>query len=474
LNELAYAPRGFGPLSLTLEAGQVVLLCGPSGSGKSTLCGLLAGELEASTGQVVRGQGSVGTMTADVESQLLGSTVSQELELGRRAQGVAAPETAELRDVRQTLLERWRGREGEDPHLLSLGEQQLLLLSSLAQGLFPLLILDEGLSCLDHVAFQEVCHALRALTAAGTLVLLVSHELRVLPWVDRCVGLEAGQLAFDKPATELTWSELARVKMWRGTLMAQIYPGDAPVLRPETSGLVLSPPRLGVSRSGPSLPLMAFDGQEVELAEGAVLAVAGAAGTGKSRLLATLLGAPAMQGFHSHVQGYAVLLPQQASSILPGRTVRAEFEASLAEGRRRGKTPAGLKDLTEIPEDWMARSPRSLSHGQVKLVACLCLLLQSPELLLLDEPFAGLDAQLRAVLEGRLRDHLAATKGRAVFSTHSPDEMVLYPSRLLVLEGKARPAYEGNPGDYFHTSPDARLGLPYILAWRDLAPRHPK
>src|SRR5687768_10953975 len=120
LCELTYAPRGLGPISLTLTAGQVVLLCGPSGSGKSTVCALLTGELEPSSGRLERSDSSQGAlcgyMAADVESQLLGATVAQELALGRSAQAAGISPARQL--AAEALAAHFEGRGEVDPQQL--------------------------------------------------------------------------------------------------------------------------------------------------------------------------------------------------------------------------------------------------------------------------------------------------------------------------------------------------------------------
>jgi energy-coupling factor transporter ATP-binding protein EcfA2 len=464
-SELAYSPRGLGPLSMTLASGQVTLLCGPSGSGKSTLCSLLSGELDATSGQLHRGQGLLATMSSDVENQLLGATVGQELELGYRlSQLNRLTDSPEAVKPGANLLLRWRGREAEDPHSLSAGEQQLLLLSSLAVGSFSVLILDEGLSCLDDTSFVDVCRALKDLAQGGLAVLLVSHEFRTLPWVDRCAGLSEGRLVFDKSAETLCWDDLRQIRVWTG---AVVPPADGSqlVLGGASARCAVRPAQtLGCALAAPVRRLMAHRDGEVVLAKGEMLAVAGVTGSGKSRLLMAMAGHHQLPGWQHGDQDnagreYTVLLRQQASGMLWRRTVAAELEASFAQGGRREREGGpNLEDLWEIPEAWRERSPRSLSQGQLKLVTCLCLLLQRPDLLLLDEPFSGLDADLRGHLELRLRQYLEAG-GRAVFTTHRPDEMVLYGNRLLVLEDGA-PTYLGDPWTYFDQTADPRLGSP--------------
>ena len=454
LTELCYTPRGLGPLSLKLEGGQIVLLCGPSGSGKSTLCGLLGEDLEPSSGEL-RKDARVAIMTADVESQLLGMTVGQELEIGRRA-GDRKGGASRLGSQQEALVRRWRGREGEDPQSLSSGEQHLLLLTSLALSCSPVLVLDEGLSCLDEVSFTEVCALLKALAKEGALVLLVSHELRALSWVDRYLVLSEGRLLLDKPAATVTGADLKLARIWTGTLSIS---DDEVVLGRSPSEPSPAPLPVWSPATEAPIPLLHHrDGCDVGLSGGHALAVTGVTGSGKSLLMSTLAGQAEMEGWTlAGPSEYRVLLPQPASSVLWHRSVKAELQASLAEGRRR-KVRAGptVDDLPELPRSWLERSPRSLSQGQAKMVACLCLLMQGAEGLLMDEPFRGLDADLRQALEGRIRNYLKSG-GRLVLTTHRVDEMVLYSHAMLVLRGGA-PAYFGDAGAYFQNHRDSELG----------------
>ena len=176
------------------------------------------------------------------------------------------------------------------------------------------------------------------------------------------------------------------------------------------------------------------------------MALAGVSGSGKSRVLQHLFFTPELSAL------YRVMLTDNPIAMLSRRSVLAELSASLALGRARGP---GSQEWG-LPEEWLARSPRTLSTGQTKLVACRCLILQSPDLLLLEEPFSGLDSQLRATLEAWLRQYLASG-GRIIFTTHNPDEMCLYPDVLVVVD-KAAPIWVASAGEDFNSQPESRLG----------------
>lgn len=105
--------------------------------------------------------------------------------------------------------------------------------------------------------------------------------------------------------------------------------------------------------------------------------------------------------------------------------------------------------------DWLARleigdlaerKPRQLSGGQAQRVALARALVTDPDLLLLDEPLAALDAGTRATVRSLLRRHLADFAGTVVLVTHDPMDAMVLADRLVVLE-EGRIVQTGSPGE---------------------------
>ena len=446
--DLCFQSRGFGPVSLCLEAGQIVWLCGPSGSGKSTLCRLLLGDLDATQGAVRWPEEvSCGYMSGDVESQLLGSTVAQELEFARRA-GREESVSACWSGLQSEVEGRFQGRLGVDPHGLSRGEQQLLLLASLVMGPYSCLVLDEGLSGLDEAAFRAFSDSLRRVADAGGLVIIVSHEARVARLADRVVGLSEGKVSLCCSASQLKWRDLMDLKLWTGAEV--VGPAEEAVLS-GSRRLFDSNSRLAGRSKGETLYLPRP--WELSLKDGQSVAVAGVSGSGKARLLRELFFSPLLS------ESYRVMLTDRPTAMLRGRTVRAELAMSSNVGAARG----GSALAWEIPDDWLDRPPRALSTGQQKLLTCRCLLLQRPALLLLEDPFSGLDCQLRERLEAWLCEYLD-NGGRLLFTTHSPDEIALYPELVALVEHDALVWVGPNKAALFEQPAAVRLGRPGFLS----------
>jgi molybdate transport system ATP-binding protein len=93
-----------------------------------------------------------------------------------------------------------------------------------------------------------------------------------------------------------------------------------------------------------------------------------------------------------------------------------------------------------------ARRPRQLSGGQAQRVALARALALEPEVLLLDEPMAALDAGARIDIRGFLREHLGGFDGPVVLVTHDPLEAMVLADRLMVLEA-GRVVQVGRPVD---------------------------
>jgi molybdate transport system ATP-binding protein len=106
---------------------------------------------------------------------------------------------------------------------------------------------------------------------------------------------------------------------------------------------------------------------------------------------------------------------------------------------------AGWLERMAIAELASAR-PRSISGGQAQRVALARALATDPQLLLLDEPLAALDARTRLVVRSELRRHLADYSGAAVLVTHDPVDAAALADRLVVIES-GRVVQSGSPAE---------------------------
>jgi NitT/TauT family transport system ATP-binding protein len=190
-------------------------------------------------------------------------------------------------------------------------------------------------------------------------------------------------------------------------------------------------------------------GIDLAIREGELVAIVGPSGCGKSTFLAAVDGLVKPSAGAIELNGKAVSGPGrdramvfQQDSLFPWRTVLRNIayglelrrELSLSEIRERAESLIDLVGLTGFAESY----PHELSGGMRQRVNIARALALEPELLLLDEPFASLDAQTRDSMQAELLKILARTGTTALFVTHQIDEAVFVAGRVAVFS--ARPA----------------------------------
>lgn len=177
---------------------------------------------------------------------------------------------------------------------------------------------------------------------------------------------------------------------------------------------------------------------ELAVRRGEVVAVLGPNGAGKSTLLEALAGLRGVAAGRITRTEEAGVLPQApvlfAGSVLRNAALPLRLRGmGRREARRRAEGALGRFGV-----DGLARRPAaSLSGGEARRVALARMLVTDPELLLLDEPFGGLDAATRRGLLETARGPLFSPERGVLLVTHDPDEVVSLADRMVVLaEGR--------------------------------------
>ncbi|NPA31347.1 MAG: ABC transporter ATP-binding protein [Chloroflexi bacterium] len=194
-------------------------------------------------------------------------------------------------------------------------------------------------------------------------------------------------------------------------------------------------------RNAPDLPVL--DGLTFTVAEREFVAILGPSGCGKSTLLRVLAGLlPPTQG-QVRFAGRPVRGPLrevgmvfQSANLLPWRTVLGNILLPLQlQGVPEAQARAQALDMVRLLglEGFEDTLPRDLSGGMAQRVALGRALVHRPRLLLLDEPFANLDALTRESMWGELLRLWRARGQTVVMVTHSITEALLLADRVLVL-----------------------------------------
>ncbi len=193
----------------------------------------------------------------------------------------------------------------------------------------------------------------------------------------------------------------------------------------------------------PATEFEAIKHLDLTVKQGEFLAIVGPSGCGKSTFLDMVAGLAQPSSGEIFIDGKLITGPaldrgivMQGYALFPWRTVRKNVEFGLEIK----KIPK--KDRKEISQRYIElvglanfedRYPHELSGGMKQRVAIARALAYDPEVLLMDEPFAAVDAQTREVLQEELLRIWEKTKKTIIFVTHGIDEAVFLADRVAVM-----------------------------------------
>jgi len=202
----------------------------------------------------------------------------------------------------------------------------------------------------------------------------------------------------------------------------------------------------GPDRRGPATTFVALEQIDLDVAAGEFLVIVGPSGCGKSTLLDLLGGLTEPSTGRILIDGRPVTGPAldrglvfQQYALFPWRTAIKNVEFGLeAKGiprRERAERAAHFLDMVGLA-GFADRYPHELSGGMKQRVAIARSLVYDPGVLLMDEPFAALDAQTRETLQDELLRIWQASGKTIVFITHGIDEAVYLGQRVAVMTSR--------------------------------------
>ena len=225
--------------------------------------------------------------------------------------------------------------------------------------------------------------------------------------------------------------------------MRGVAPRENGAPRDAKSAPLLEVENLSVEFTRDDFTLLALDRVSLNVNEGEFVCVVGASGCGKTTLLKTIDGLLKPTEGSVRVRGHVASSAQgdmamvfQDDALLPWRTILANVRLGLDLRSRRSKEfdklahdALKLVNLKHFDNHY----PHELSGGMRQRVNLARALVVDPEVLLMDEPFAALDAQTREVMQTELLDIWNRAKKTVVFITHQLDEAVLLADRVIVM-----------------------------------------
>lgn len=174
-----------------------------------------------------------------------------------------------------------------------------------------------------------------------------------------------------------------------------------------------------------------LDDLDLDIAPGEFVALLGHSGSGKTTLLRTLAGLDTAVGQDVTVPGARAVVFQDAR-LLPWKRVWKNVVLGLGgrEARARAEAALGEVGLSHRIDAW----PLTLSGGEAQRTALARALVREPRLLLLDEPFAALDALTRLRMHELVLALWRSHRPAVLMVTHDVDEAIALADRVLVLE----------------------------------------
>ena len=433
-------------LTLAVKQGDFLVLCGPSGCGKSTLLRqlktvfaphgtkkgdiLFEGRPLESIDQREQAQ-RIGFVQQSPDNQIVTDKVWHELAFGLESLGFDTP-TIQKRVAEMASyfgIENWFYKDVTE---LSGGQKQLLNLASVMVMQPSVLILDEPTSQLDPIAASDFLATIGKINRElGTTVILTEHRLEeafplasTVAVMDRgrllCTGTpeEVGQVLKNSghgmflamPTAMRVWAAVENedacpitvrdgadwLEQYAQTHPVQKLPAERVHTYSEDSVIEADELWFRYEKDTPDV----VRGLSLQVKKGEFLALLGGNGTGKSTTLKLLSGLQKPYRGEVRMHGTVGVLPQNPQAMFVKKTVREDLFEILRDKKlskdEKETSVARIVALCRL-EELLDRHPYDLSGGEQQRAALAKVLLLNPEILLMDEPTKGLDAEFKQV-----------------------------------------------------------------------------
>ena len=431
-------------VSCAVREGESLCLTGSSGCGKTTLLlaikGLLRGGSSSGAIDVAVKPGEdgwsapTGIVFQNAESQILCTTVAEEVAFG--PENLCVPPAEIARRIRRALRSVGLADcETRNVERFSAGQKQRLAIASVLSMNPSLLLFDEPTSQLDGRGKRELCAILAGLKRRGHTIILVEHDPRPFASiVDRYLIMDGGRIVGESMLRPEHFGRTLRCSPSFPPTVAREAPAAIAV-----NGLCLTYPETGAALTDVSF----------EVRRGERVLLYGRNGAGKSSLLRCLAGLEKPDAGTIELAGIGTPIPEK----MPGNVgflfqnpTRQLFAESVHDevAFTLHRVGIGHPETERIVAEALAfcgighlaeRAPLTLSFGEQHRVALAAVVAPRPSMLLLDEPFAGLDIPQRLALLAILAKMPERYGTTVMIASHDelPDES--WADRTLQLNG---------------------------------------
>ena len=440
-------------LSFVIEKGSYTAIVGYNGSGKSSLARLLCGLENPDSGKIeIEKNQQIGIVFQSPKDQLVSGIVSRDTAFGPQNLGLKKSEV-ELRTIESLNIVDMLDRASSSSTALSLGQTQKVALSGVIALRPEILILDEAISMLDPFSRQEILEFVRYWHKCGNTIIQITHDMEVVNEADSVIGMEDGKIFFygtkraflENPenAKRIMGQSLAKTdkslfnakKNKEVSLSVRNLTFSYEKIEKKPGGANADIAKRGVEK-------ISFD-----LYKGSLTALTGPSGAGKSTILELCSGLLKGEGATAGAVVSTGIFSKSRPVLAQQNAKAALFEAFAADDvafgpRNQGKSGAELKEIVKkamnaayLPfDDFAERKTFALSGGEQRRLSIAGILALNSDVLLFDEPTAGLDSKARFEVMQMFRK--LADEGKTVlFSTHKVDEAAFADREIKIEKG---------------------------------------
>ena len=463
-------------VNLTIRQGERVCLAGPNGSGKSTLSRIIAGLAAPDAGHVTllgnnvfdesgahadayrSARHGIGAVFQHPEDQIVTTITEDDVAFGPENLAIAHDDIDMRIAMSLDAVDMSEQREA-DPTRMSGGQQQRVAIAGMLAMNPEILVLDEPTAMLDPQGRADIMHILDELQQRGTTIILVTHHRDEFANADRIIRLYSGRIvqsAHSDTASipEMDESDTAR----EGNPIAKSNIANG-ASKPASAVPIIEIRNLTYQYPNSNKPVL--DKLSITINAGETVAITGHNGAGKTTLARLLcaLDQPqsgnitintipvARQRTNGNMQslkradreklhatiGYVMQHPERqlfaetvAEDIAYGPRNQHLDETQVSERVNQAMTLLHIEHLAD-------RSPFDLSGGQQRLAAIAGVIACQPQILIMDEPTAGLDEAATTRVHDLIQT-LHAQGVTVLIISHSQTEIDVLADRVIALD----------------------------------------
>lgn len=463
-------------VNLTIRQGERVCLAGPNGSGKSTLSRIIAGLVAPDAGHATllgnnvfddagahadayrSARHGIGAVFQHPEDQIVTTITEDDVAFGPENLAIAHDDI-DMSIAMSLDAVDMSGQREADPTRMSGGQQQRVAIAGMLAMSPEILVLDEPTAMLDPQGRADIMHILDELQQHGTTIILVTHHRDEFVNADRIIRLDNGRIVQSARGNTASIPEMDESDTAQeDNLIAKSNIANG-ALKPTSAVPIIEIHNLIYQYPNSSKPVL--DKLSITINKGETVAITGHNGAGKTTLARLLcaLEQPqsgnitintipvARQRANGNMQslkradreklratiGYVMQHPERqlfaetvAEDIAYGPRNQHLDETQVSERVNQAMTLLHIEHLAD-------RSPFNLSGGQQRLAAIAGIIACQPQILIMDEPTAGLDEAATTCVHNLIQT-LHAQGITILIISHSQTEIDVLADRVIALD----------------------------------------